>query len=377
MKLLFVLTFKGSLEKWAHNGIANREMEFCFEYLRRDFFSEIVIFSYSADDKKFLNALNFEPELKARIKLIMPNRRLKSFWDYLFYSFSIGKIRQAIKEGVVICRTNQINGSWTALLAKMFGCPVLLRCGYILSRGLFKKGNWPRGFLALIIEIVGFNLASLISVTTQNAASYVSHCLLGRKERIFIAPTYVNTEIFNAEVSKKPKRKKILFVGRLETVKNVLSLVDACRIADASLTIVGRGSLEREVLKRAKEIDLSLTHYPSLLNEEIVNLFKTHRYFAISSLHEGMPKALIEAMAAEMICIGTPTSGINDLIIPHKTGYLAADFTPEALAKALRMAFEDPNAESYGRAARTYVLEHHAIACYVDREYARIKELLI
>lgn len=376
MKLLFVLTFKGSLEKWTKEGIANREMEIPFDYLRRDLFSHVQLFSYSPNDAFFLDKLGFDPALKKRIELIVPENPPTSFWDYLRHSIDVGKIRRAVKDGGIICKTNQINGCWTALLAGLFGAKVLVRCGYILSRRLFKNGDWAKGFVALLLESIAFNGASSISVTTHDAQEYVHRLLWRQRSKIFVAPTYVNTELFNAVIESKLNDRKVLFIGRLVSSKNVLAMVEACHLAKAELTIVGRGSLETQVLARSKDIGLSLTHFPVLMNEEIANLFKTHRYFLLPSLHEGLPKVLIEAMSASMICIGTPTSGTVDLIVQGKTGYLSTDFSAASIAHALDRAFNDPHAEACALAARAHVLAHHTIASYVEREYSKMKEML-
>ena len=373
MKLLFVLTFKGSLEKWTREGIANREMEVCFEYLRQNMFSNIQVYSYSRNDQKFLQLLNFEPELKERIELIMPDKDLKTLWDYFLYSISANKIRRVVR-GASVCKTNQINGCWTALIARLYGCPMFLRCGYILSRRLFKNKQFIKGSISLIIELICFNSAKIISVTTSDAKNYVSRLVLGQKSKIFVAPTYVNTNIFNAKITDKKKNNEVIFVGRLEPQKNIMAMIDACALAEVHLTIVGSGSLEAEMLARAKQKSLPFKHYKSLTNEEIANLLKSFRYFLLPSLHEGLPKVLIEAMSSEMVCVGTPTSGINTLIIPHETGYLASDFSAEAIANSLRSAINDTeNSEKMAQNARLYVLKNHSIKTYVEREYSMIK----
>jgi glycosyltransferase involved in cell wall biosynthesis len=376
MKLLFILTFKGSLEKWSREGIANREMEICFEYLRRDLFTHIQVYSYSPNDREFLDTLNAPPELKQRIELIVPARELRTVWDHVRHSLSLGRVRHAIREGAAICKTNQINGCWTAILARLLGCRMLLRCGYVLSWRLFNNGHWGRAVLALLIEALGFNLAGVGSVTTQDAARYVKRLMPWGKARIFVAPTYVNTDIFWGEIGARPNDRRVLFVGRLVPEKNVLAMIDACERVGASLTMVGQGPLAEKAVARAAERGVDLTYHPLVMNEQIADLMKSHRYFLLPSLHEGLPKVLIEAMATEAICIGTPTSGGRALLLPGRTGYLADGYSADAIARALAEAMSDPGAASIARAARAFVLERHSIAAYADREYGRMMQVL-
>lgn len=376
MKLLFVLTFKGSLEKWYNEGIANREMEVPFEYLRQNKFEKVQIFSYGVDDAKFLAKLNFEQDLKDRIELILPDRKLRSIIDFFKYSLALSKLKKAVRDGAVICKTNQINGAWTALLARLFcGCPLFLRCGYILSRRVIKNGQYLRAVPVFLLEFLCFNFASIVSVTTGDAKVYISHYVF-RRSKIFVAPTYVNTEIFKAEVINKPVNRKVLFVGRLEHAKNIFNLIEGAKLADVELTVVGKGSLEKRMHDRASELGLVYTYHPSLMNEEIAELIRTHRYFLLPSIHEGLPKVLIEAMSGEMICVGSPTSGITDMIIPNKTGYLTKDFSAESIAETLKFAMQDEKAEEYGKNARQFVLDHHSIDAYVEREYSKIQSAL-
>lgn len=376
MKLLFILTFKGSIKKWFKEGVANREMEIPMEYLRRGYFTHIQIFSYSPDDRDAIRQLNYPPELLDKIELICPDQNPGGFFGHLKHSVDLRKIRAAVKGGAKVAKTNQINGCWTAIFAKFYGCKMFLRCGYILSRRLFMNKNYIAGAVAAVLEFFSFNIADIASVTTQDALDTIKKYLLTARDKAFVAPTYVNTEVFKGDIKEKPAKPDLIFVGRMETQKNVFAFLRACAIAKYPVTMVGRGSLEAQALALAKDLGLRITHHPALQNEEIAALYRQHRYFILPSLHEGLPKVLIEAMAAEMICIGTPTSGITDLIKPGKTGYMTADFTPEAIAKAITEAQSDPKAETYAKAARQWVLDNHSIGFYVDREFGYIQTTL-
>ncbi|MCB1949034.1 glycosyltransferase family 4 protein, partial [Nitrosomonas sp.] len=346
------------------------------EYLRRGYFSHIQLYTYSCEDQKMLTKLNFEEDLLSKIEIIGPSKKARNTLDHLRHSLDYNKIRAALNNGAVISKTNQINGCWTALIAKAFGCKMFLRCGYILSRRLFKNRSYLSGIIASIIEVISFNISDLTSVTTEDARAYVSHYTLRGRKKIFVAPTYVNTEVFNAKITQQCDTSDVIYVGRLEKQKNVLSLIKACKLAACRLTIVGKGSLQDEVFALSESLGVQIKHFPSLQNEEIANLFRKHKYFVLPSLHEGLPKVLIEAMAAEMICIGTPTSGITDLIKAEETGFLAEGFNPEDIAEAILSAQTDPMAGKYAQNARQWVLDHHSISSYVENEYSKILALL-
>lgn len=374
MNMIFVLTFKGSIEKWESEGIANREMELCISYLKNDLFEKIIIYSYGHNDREFLNNLNYDSSLLSRIDLIVPDKKLVSYLDYLMHSLSITKIRYALENNVGICRTNQINGAWTALLIRLLGCPLLLRCGYILSRRLFINGNYLKGLIALTIEAIVIIGASKISVTTKDAVEYFSKVVPFCRKKIFVAPTYVNTEIFSpSEKASDEKQERAIFVGRLEKQKNIFPMIEACSRLKLPLTIIGKGSLQSQLIALIENSNLDVLYIPNMSNEEIANLYKKHKYFILPSLQEGLPKVLIEAMSSEMICIGTPTSGIIDLIFPNETGYLTSGFNANEITLTLSVAMNDPEATKYAKNARRYALANHSISSYMHREYQNIK----
>ncbi len=375
MKLLLVLTFKGSLEKWQREGIVRRELEVCIEYLKRDLFSNVVIFTYGQNDQDILNALNIDDDIKNRFEFVAPDTPVTSVFGAIRHSLNIRKIKQAVQNGVQIARTNQINGCWTAWLVRLCGGRFYLRCGYILSRRLYKNKKYLQAFIALLIEFIGFNLADMASVTTNDAKAYVTK-LMFNKRKCFVAPTYVNTDIFASDIDIKPDDNSIVYIGRIENQKNILEMVRAASIAGISLVVVGKGRTTDEMLSLSGELGVKIDYHPVLSNEEIAELLKRHKYFILPSLHEGLPKVLIEAMAADMVCIGTPISGTTALIQHGETGYLSKDVSAQSLAEAIKSAQADPDNKKIAKNARAFIMERHTIKSYVDREEKEIKDVL-
>jgi glycosyltransferase involved in cell wall biosynthesis len=71
------------------------------------------------------------------------------------------------------------------------------------------------------------------------------------------------------------------------------------------------------------------------------------------SLWEGMPNAVLEAMAASRPVIGTAVEGTEDLIVPGQTGWLVPPSNVAALTKALLEAADSPErCLRYGEAGR-------------------------
>jgi glycosyltransferase involved in cell wall biosynthesis len=75
--------------------------------------------------------------------------------------------------------------------------------------------------------------------------------------------------------------------------------------------------------------------------------------FLFPSRHEGMPNAILEAMASGLPVIASRIAGNEELVIPGETGLLVPPDDPDALRGALRALLTDQaTRERMGRAAR-------------------------
>jgi glycosyltransferase involved in cell wall biosynthesis len=95
----------------------------------------------------------------------------------------------------------------------------------------------------------------------------------------------------------------------------------------------------------------------------------------MSSDSEGMSIATLEALAAGTPVVSTPTSGMAGLL-GGGAGIVVPDFTPEALAAALRDLVADPGRRArMGAAGRTLVSERYSAEVMVAAYEARYRHL--
>ena len=156
----------------------------------------------------------------------------------------------------------------------------------------------------------------------------------------------------------------VLCIGRLDPQKGLPDLLDAaerviaCR-PDWHLALVGDGPDRDWLLGQiAGRPDLRGQVRWLGSRDDVPGLLKSADLMVIASLWEGMPNAVLEAMAARRAVVGTAVEGTEDLIVPGQTGWLVPPRNPDALGRALAEAAADPERRKrYGEAARLRV-EH-------------------
>lgn len=105
---------------------------------------------------------------------------------------------------------------------------------------------------------------------------------------------------------------------------------------------LGKSSLLLKIKRQVQ--DTGLQNQVQFLGrvQELHKLLMLHQIFVLSTHYEGMPLALIEAMAAGCACIATDVIGVRGVIEDGITGLLVPENDPHALAAALSRLMRDP-----------------------------------
>lgn len=170
------------------------------------------------------------------------------------------------------------------------------------------------------------------------------------------------------EKTAKPNARRaleILAVGRLHPVKNHSFLIEACaRLrqtgVDFRCTIAGEGP-ERPRLERLlqeKKLE-GVIHLAGHLNHKLLDSsYCSCDVVVLTSRSEGIPLVLMEAMARGKIIVAPAITGMPELVIPGKTGYLYAPGLLEDLVK--RLAFIQRSATDENIRAKLDWIRHAA-----------------
>jgi glycosyltransferase involved in cell wall biosynthesis len=146
-----------------------------------------------------------------------------------------------------------------------------------------------------------------------------------------------------ATLSDGAREPVVLTVARLSPQKGLDTLLAAARdVPDARFVIVGNGP-ERPALESQAQA-LGVSGRVSFLGHrrDVPDLLHACDLFVLPSLFEGLPLAVLEAMAAAKPVIASRIGGTDEAVVEGVTGLLVPPSDPAALAQAIRTVLSDP-----------------------------------
>ncbi len=174
----------------------------------------------------------------------------------------------------------------------------------------------------------------------------------------------------DAVTSHRNKKAHSLVVGtvaRLSEQKGIEYLLYAAKktieqFPNITFIIVGSGPLASQLKELSIKLNISRNVKFIGFRNDIPELLSVIDIFVLPSLWEGMPNALLEAMAAGKPVIATDTGGSKDLIDSNINGVLVEPANSEALAEAILKLLGDPaQRQRLGESAREKVKERFPI----------------
>ena len=144
-------------------------------------------------------------------------------------------------------------------------------------------------------------------------------------------------------------------VGRLVPIKGLEYFVKASKIileenSDMLFVIGGEGPQKKFLKELCKEMRIIDFYYFPGFVDDVYSLISSFKIFVISSLHEGFPSSLLEAMALGIPTVSTKVGGISEIIQDNENGVLVEPENAEALAEGIKSLMT--NATLYKRIRR-------------------------
>lgn len=134
-------------------------------------------------------------------------------------------------------------------------------------------------------------------------------------------------------------------VGRLDFQKSPTDMLDAFRRleADVHFVWIGSGPLLEKMTRLVAESGLSDRFHLLGERHDVAELLPALDVFAMSSLYEGIPCSVVEAMTCGIPVVATAVNSVPEVVVPGRTGLLVAPAKPDQLARAIQHLLDRPD----------------------------------
>ena len=280
----------------------------------------------------------------------------------------IGLIRQLDPDIVV---THSRNDTWIATLGILFGRgrAKLIRMRHVsipVKPGL--RNRWLYGRRAARVVTTGEMIRShLIEVLKLDPSHVVS------------IPTGTDLSRYHpgdktqarAKLGLPADKKLIGMVATLRSWKGHRFMVDALlerKLDGAILVLVGDGPQEPMLRKQVEERGLKDRVIFAGRREDVQDWLRAFDVFVLPSTgNEGIPQALMQAMATGLPVVTTPVGAIPELVVHNESGFIVQPENPASLAEGIAAVLSDPAlAKRLGDAGRVIVERKHTKAAMLD-----------
>lgn len=318
-------------------------------------------------------------------------RDLISPWSDLLAFFEILRLIQERRFHIVHTVSTKA-GLLGRLAAKLTGVPVILLTaqGFVLNEPMNILGK----ALFIIVERVGGVVSdAIIAVSEVDRLTGIKYGVIssakivtihnGLDAQPFESPSPSTIANKREEVGLSSSRKVIGIVANFYVTKGLRYFIQAAArvrevFPEARFVIVGDGERRRELEVLTAQLSLNSSVLFLGQRNDVPELLPLFDVFVLSSVKEGFPFALLEAMAAARPIVATTVGGIPEVIKDGESGLLVPPRDPEALAQAIVTLLSDGDkAQRMGLAARERVLTHFTLERMLSETEQLYQQLLV
>ncbi|HRY29390.1 MAG TPA: glycosyltransferase family 4 protein [Elusimicrobiota bacterium] len=269
-------------------------------------------------------------------------------------------------------------GRWAA---KCAGVPFIVHTFH--GFGFTSRQNiWLRWTFILIEKISAYAAHVLLAVSQANREEALRHGI-GRPDKYRLLRSGIARPLFQS-LSRRPNAPEglpltpdlrlVTTIGPFKPQKNLSDFVAmAGRVhakhPEARFLIVGDGELRPLLEQEIERHGLTAVFYLPGWRRDIPHIMMRSNIFVLTSLWEGLPRALVEAMCAALPCVANAVDGVNDIVNDGANGFLVPPRRPDLTAERVNHLLENPNfASEMGHRARQSIGDEFDIDEMVRRQ---------
>ena len=232
-------------------------------------------------------------------------------------------------------------------------------------------GTFKTNIFILIERLLARFTDKIIVISPLQYSELCHQIKVAPPEKFAIIPLGFDlTQFFNAEVHCGKLRSELHIsedtllvgiVGRLTAIKNhALFLRSAARVlekvANVRFLIVGDGELAVELKELSNDLQIQENVIFLGWRDDMPVIYADLDLVALTSLNEGTPVSLIEAMASGKAVVATAVGGVPDIVFDGQTGILVPSGDEEKLSAAIIDLLEDAEKRRhFGKRGREFV----------------------
>jgi len=299
-------------------------------------------------------------ETKVRIRFKQSSIQLwRRPFHNLAYVFRVFPLAYLLRRGVDII---QVHYAATAMipafmLSKIANKPYVVTCHGSDIRILGKKR-----YMRFLQRMLLLNASEVVSVSKEIRGLLINEYQLP-PQSIKLVPNGYDGELVKLlrvkssnSVSQNPS---LVFVGGLRQVKDPMNLIEVFKVVsehvkNVHLQIVGDGPLRQSVERKIEYYGLKdlVTMHGAVSNQKALEVLASSEIYVSTSIEEGFPTSLVEAMALGKAIVATNVGGVPEIVTDGINGLLTPPRLPRRMAQLIELLLKDPVlAEKLGKAA--------------------------
>jgi glycosyltransferase involved in cell wall biosynthesis len=216
--------------------------------------------------------------------------------------------------------------------------------------------NKPRPFIKLIIRLLYKNINISVTVSNKNKEALINNFNFP-EHKIKVIYNGVDLDYiknYNREIARELKNKfyindsAIVFgtVGRLHPQKGHEYLINASKnvireVSNSVFLVVGKGELKDQLIQKINNNNIQEYYRMAGYQEDLPEILSLIDIFVLSSISEGFPFVVLEAMAAKKPVIATNVGGVPEIITNNVNGILVEPMDPDGLSRAMIVLAKD------------------------------------